>query len=436
MLTIYKESSDCNQGPETSTVKDKLLTILLVFTVVVMMTSAVQVAQAQTYNVIYNFTGQADGGQPFSGVTVDAGSVLYGTTFAGGGIGRFGTIFRLRNSGSGWVLNPLYAFRGGSDGAGPVARPVVGPDGALYGSTSAGGGYTCLNVSGYDGCGTIYKLVPLSHESPLVLSTWLSNTLYRFSGSDGSYPQGDLTFDSSGNIYGVATAGGSAAYGLIYSLTSSGGQWTENILYQAQGDGDGEYPWGGVTFDQSGNLYGVFLQNGPYSYGAIYKLAPSGSGWTESTVHGFTFQGHDGATPQGGLISDPSGNLYGTTVHSPGGGGTVFELTSQGGGNWSYNYLYGLSGGIDLGPQDKLVMDSNGNLYGTTFGDGLYGFGSVFKLTATESGWIYSSLHDFTGGTDGGNPMCSLVFDTAGNLYGTASDGGANGLGVVFQIRP
>ncbi len=400
-----------------------------------MMASIAQVAQAQTYNVIYNFTGQQDGANPFAGVSVDSAGEIYGTTFAGG-TRHMGTVFRLRNSGSGWLLNPLYQFTGGNDGAGPVARPVIGADGVLYGSTSAGGGGSCTNISGYHGCGTVYELSPTARAPVSVLFSWNSTILFRFSGNDGSYPQGDLTFDSSGKIYGTTSAGGSAGFGLIYSLTPASGQWTEDLLYQAQGNGDGEYAWGGVTFDQSGNLYGIFSQNGPHNYGAVYKLTPSGSGWTESTIHGFTFQGDDGASPQGGLISDSSGNLYGTTVHSPNGGGTVFELTPSGGGNWSYNFLYGLSGGIDLGPYDKLVMDANGNLYGTTFGDGQYGFGSVFKLTATDGGWTYSSLHDFTGGVDGGNPMCSLAFDSAGNLYGTASDGGANGLGVVFQIRP
>jgi uncharacterized repeat protein (TIGR03803 family) len=124
----------------------------------------------------------------------------------------------------------------------------------------------------------------------------------------------------------------------------------------------------------------------------------------------------------------------GSTVHSVGGGGIVYKMTA--GGDWTYDFVYNLTGGINLGPYDKLVMDSAGNLYGTTFADGRYGLGSVFKLTHSSGGWTYTSLHDFTGGSDGGNPISSLVFDSDGNLYGTASDGGAHGVGVVFQVTP
>jgi uncharacterized repeat protein (TIGR03803 family) len=112
----------------------------------------------------------------------------------------------------------------------------------------------------------------------------------------------------------------------------------------------------------------------------------------------------------------------------------VFELERSGG--WSYDFVYGLSGGINLGPYDKLTMDSAGDLYGTTFGDGQYGYGSVFELTRSGSGWTYTSLHDFTGGSDGANPVCQLVFDSSGNLYGTTTGGGADEKGVVFEITP
>ncbi len=393
-----------------------------------------QTALGQTFTVIHNFTGEQDGATPSTGLTIDAYDNIYGTAF-GGGAGHFGVVFSLNNNGGGWTLSPIYSFAGGEDGAGPLARLVVGPDGILYGSTLAGGGGPCIQSNDYHGCGTVYSVRPPSQAPSSVIFDWSSTTLYRFSDSDGSYPQGELAFDQAGNIYGATVDGGSAGLGLIYSLTRSSGGWTENILYQAQGNGDGAYAWGGVVFDQSGNLYGMFGENGPYGYGALYKLTPSGSGWTESTIHGFSFQGNDGATPQGGFILDPAGNLYGSTVHSLGGGGTVFEMAASHGG-WSYDFLYGLSGGIDLGPYDKLLMDASGNLYGTTLGDGRYGFGSVFKLTPSSSGWTYTSLHDFTGGHDGGSPLCALAFDSSGNLYGTASIGGTKGLGVVFQIAP
>jgi uncharacterized repeat protein (TIGR03803 family) len=407
---------------------------LVAFALIAIITAITQPALGQTFSVIHDFTGGQDGASPFTGLTIDANDNIYGTAFGGGTVG-YGTIFLLDNDGGGWVLSPLYSFADGDDGAGPFGRLIFGPDGALYGSTSAGGGGPCLTSNDYHGCGTVYSIRPPTQAPTSVLSEWSSTILYRFSGSDGSYPQGELAFDQAGNIYGTTVDGGPAGWGLIFSLTPSNGGWTQNILYQPRGDGDGEYPWSGVVFDQAGNLYGVFGDNGPYGHGAAYKLTPSGSGWIESTIHGFTYHGDDGGYPQGGFTLDASGNLYSTTVHSATAGGTVFEMVASD-GSWSYDFIYGLSGGIGLGPYDKLLMDASGNLYGTTFGDGRYGFGSVFKLTRVEGGWSYTSLHDFTGGKDGSSPVCKLAFDSTGTLYGTASSGGAYGMGVVFQIVP
>lgn len=391
-------------------------------------------AQAQTYQVIHTFTGGGDGAYPTSGLTIDVSGNLYGTAF-GGGTQNDGAIFSLDNNDGSWLLTTMYSFKEGNDGAGPIGALVIGPDGALYGSTSAGGGGPCLSESGYRGCGTVYSLRPPARAPATVLYNWNSTILHRFSQTDGSDPQGPLTFDSSGNIYGTTVGGGDADWGVIYKLVPSGGGWTQNIVYQPQGNGDGASPMGGVVLDQSGNLYGIFSQNGPNNYGAVYELSPSGSGWRESTVHSFTFQGNNGAGPQGGLIFDNSGNLYGTTVHDQNGGGTVLELAKSG-GSWSYDFVYGLSGGIDLGPYDKLTMDADGNLYGTSYADGEYGYGNVFKLTRSGGGWNYTSLHDFTGGTDGANPICQLVFDSSGNLYGTTTNGGSDHKGVVFEITP
>ena len=357
---------------------------------------------------------------------------MYGTSFGGGQ--KNGTVFSLNGNAGSWVLTTMYSFQGGNDGAGPTGALVVGPDGALYGTTSSGGGGPCVSESGYLGCGTVYALRPPARSPATVIYSWTSTILYRFSQTDGSDPQGQLAFDSAGNIYGATMGGGNAGVGLIYKLARSSGGWTQDILYEAQGNGDGAFPWDGVVLDESGNLYGVFSQNGPDNYGAVYKLSPSGSGWQESTIHSFTFQGNDGSFPQSGLIFDSSGNLFGTTMHDANGGGTVFELERSGG--WSYNFAYGLSGGIDLGPYDKLTLDAEGNLYGTTYADGAYGYGSVFKLTHSGSGWTYTTLHNFTGGSDGANPICQLVFDSSGNLFGTTINGGADKKGVVFEITP
>ena len=190
-----------------------------------------------------------------------------------------------------------------------------------------------------------------------------------------------------------------------------------------------------VTFDQIGNLYGTAITGGLHGLGTVFELTPAGPPWTESTLYSFQ-GGSDGQEPVAGVIFDGSGNMYGSTVHQgQGGGGTVFELTRSNNG-WIFSTLFGFNG-VGYGAQEALIMDNAGNLYGTTAGDGAFGNGSVFKLTLGQGGtWTYSSLHDFTGGSDGGSPQSNLVFDAKGNIYGTASDGGANGKGVVFEIAP
>ena len=199
------------------------------------MTSA---AWSQTYNVIHNFTGGQDGSSPFTGLTIDAGGHIYGTAFSGGA--GFGTVFTLANAGSGWVLTPVYTFAGGSDGEGPVSRLTIGPDGLLYGTTSAGGGATCDDYNGNDGCGTVYRLRPSPRAPSSFRASWSSNVLYRFSGADGAYPQGELTFDQAGNIYGTTVNGGSPGWGVVYSLTPTYNSWTQNVLYQAANNGKGD----------------------------------------------------------------------------------------------------------------------------------------------------------------------------------------------------
>jgi uncharacterized repeat protein (TIGR03803 family) len=244
--------------------------------------------------------------------------------------------------------------------------------------------------------------------------------LHDFTGNDGASPQGDLAFDQSGNIYGT-TQGGGAGSGVVYELTLSAGNWTETALYS------GGTPSGGVILDRSGNLYGVFEDYSPLGDGAVYELLPNGSGWTAQILYE---PGGELWNPVGGLIMDPSGNLYGTV---PVFGGGVFELTHTSG--WIFNELYDF-GGDGQGPMDKLVMDSAGNLYGTTCQDGDYGSGAVFELVFSNGTWNARWLHSFTGGNDGSCPMSNLVFDANGNLYGTTSFGGTYGGGVVFEITP
>jgi uncharacterized repeat protein (TIGR03803 family) len=408
------------------------LTLAIVFGLTIVVTRS---AQAQTFNVLHSFTGGGDGAAPGAGLTMDRGGNFYGTTENGGmdGPNGYGTIFKLTHTNSGWTLTPLYSFAGGDDGASAGARVIIGPDGTLYGTTSYGGGLGCDGT----GCGTVFNLRPPMNAPVNVLTDWTETVLYRFTGgSDGSRPVGDLVFDEAGDIYGATAGGGSSQNGIVYELTLSNGNWTESVLWSFTGGNDGGKPAGGVTFDSAGNLYGSTQVGGAYGYGSVFQFAPAGSGWSENTLYSFQNE-NDGANPDGGLIFDPSGNLYGTTAsNGSGGGGTVFELTPQRNGTWALTVLFALAGQPGGGPQAGLTMDAAGNLYGTTHKDGAYGYGSVIKLTPSNGGWTYIDVHDFTSGSDGAEPVSNVILDANGNLYGTALAAGGYGYGVIFEIAP
>jgi uncharacterized repeat protein (TIGR03803 family) len=408
------------------------LSIVLALTMVLLPSHS---AEAQTYSVVYNFTGSSDGANPVAGVTVDRSGSLYGTTSAGGRKG-FGTVYRLVHSGPNWLFYLVYTFEGltqnSTDGSAPYARVVIGPDGFLYGTTHSGGeGQGCKALHG---CGTVYTVRPKPGN---IWVPWQETVLYSFGTNDGSNPDyGDLVFDQAGNLYGTTRNGGANLQGAVYELSPNGANWMEKVLYSFAGQPDGATPLGGPVFDRAGNLYGTTYAGGTNGTGTVYQLKPSGSGWTENILHSFQ-TGSDGVAPTGGVNFDQPGNLYGATqTGGAAGGGTVFELTSLLGGSWSLSTLYGFLGTAFGGAYRTVVMDAAGNLYGTTSSDGAHPWGSVYKLTRSNGGWTYSSLHDFTGGADGGTPYGSLVFDGSGNLYGTASAGGANGQGVVFEITP
>jgi uncharacterized repeat protein (TIGR03803 family) len=399
-------------------------------------------AQAQTFTVIHSFSGP-EGANPQAGLTLDGAGNLYGTSAYGGNTGGecqtfgCGTVFKLTHAGSGWVLSTLHKFNGG-DGLVPISRVVFGPHGALYGTANCCSG------------GTVFSLRPPASVCRSTSCLWTEAVLFRFGFGAGSLPTGDITFDAAGNIYGTTLSGGDYSHcgglgcGTVYQLTLSGGVWTENILHSFTDGADGEYPNSGVVLDQVGNLYGTAPQDGSgQATGLVFKFVPSGSGWTQSIVYHFQ-NGADGNHPWGGLIFDEAGNLYGTTTYGgSGNGGTVFQL-SPSGGAWNFNLLEGLPGHVHPdGSEAKLVRDNAGNLYGTTVKNGAYGYGNVFELTPSGGAWTYTSLHDFTRGSDGAYPYGGLALDSNGNLYGTAFGGGNTGAecssnycGVVYEITP
>lgn len=262
--------------------------------------------------------------------------------------------------------------------------------------------------------------------------------LYSFKGgSDGTNPSTSLVADQAGNLYGTTTDGGTGpctgGCGTVFELTpGTGGSWTESVIYDFQGGNDGAFPSAGLVFDQVGNLYGTTLGGGPSRDGTVFELTPSQGVWTETVLHSFT--DGDGAYPVDPLVFDQSGNLYGTTLF--GGrfsGGTVFQLTppSQDGG-WTLSTLHdftGLSDGID--PEAGLIADRRGALYGTTMA------GNVFKLVH-QTEWRLKVLYTFGGGLNGG-PLSAgtLLAGKNGVLYGTQKFGnGPANAGAVYQLTP
>jgi uncharacterized repeat protein (TIGR03803 family) len=418
---------------------------------ILLIITASQLAPAQTLNALHAFLGP-EGATPTAGVTMDARGNLFGTTEFGGASG-YGMVFKLVHKGGAWLLNPLYSFpdpRSGNDGAEPYAGVIIGSDGNLYGTTTSGGGSAAY--------GTVFKLSPPMSVCKSTICPWTETILYRFTGgSDGGVPFGPVIFDSVGNLYGTTESGGvtcgqNFTCGVVFKLTRSGSTWSESALYAFQNSPDGAIPASGLVFDHAGNLYGTTTGGGTglncegNGCGTVFQLAPNGSGWTESVLQSFDYT-NNGAVPQGGLIIDSADNLYGTTVFSPGnnGNGTVFELTPSG-GQWTYTLLSSIPEtffGI-TGPLGTLALDPTGNLYGTTvgsgdaFGSGLcqYGCGTVFELTSSGGSWVFNLLYQFTGDVDGAHPSDGVILDRNGNLYGTASAGGAGGYGVVFELTP
>jgi uncharacterized repeat protein (TIGR03803 family) len=267
-------------------------------------------------------------------------------------------------------------------------------------------------------------------------------SLHTFNGKNGTAPNSTLIFDPAGNLYGTTFIGGHYNFGTIFKLTpNSSGGWNGNTLYSfCWHCNDGGFaPAAGLTLDAAGNLYGTAGLGGAGVGGTVFKLTPNSDGtWAESVLYSFCSLADcvDGDAPEAGVIFDAAGNLYGATVGGGAlGGGTVFKLTPQSGGTWAESVLYSFCGLRDTcaagsDPIGNLVFDAAGNLYGTTADGGLSslcagnGCGVVFKLTPQLTGsWTEKVLHTFNG-RDGANSPSSLIFDGAGNLYGTTASGG------------
>ncbi|HEY1658139.1 MAG TPA: choice-of-anchor tandem repeat GloVer-containing protein [Candidatus Sulfotelmatobacter sp.] len=321
----------------------------------------------------------------------------------------------------------IYSFAGGNDGEYLDTDLVIDSAGNLYGSSVQGGDF---------GSGTVFELSPAA-------GGWTHTVLYSFTGSaDGGEPYKGVTLDPQGDIYGTAVTGGSGSCeggcGVVFKLTKSGESWTQTVIHAFTGGKDGSGPGSGLTVDAHGNLYGMTPTGGAYGLGTVYQLHPEASGqYRLNVIHAFT-GGDDGSSGSAGrLIFDGAGNLYGvTTVGGANNDGIVFEITHHQGGTWTLLPLYAFRDQPDGAlPYGGLIFDKAGNLYGTTYYAGLHDVGTVYKLTRAGNSWKESVLYSFKGEKDGSSPISTLVMDKAGNLYGTTSAGGGTcGCGVVFKV--
>ncbi len=424
-----------------------------------------------TETVLYSFTGNTDGGYPSGNLISDSSGTLYGTTASGGSStncgGGCGTIYSLTpNSGGNFNFATIYNFQNTPDGAYPTAGLIFGKDGRLFGTTQGGGIPDCR----IGGCGVVFELTP--HKS----GTWTERVLHEFQvsdTSDGSQPVASLVTDRNGNLYGT-TQGGGVSYtlcgsffapetcGTVFQLKSiPQNRWIEKVIYSFPPGTDGLIPSAGLISDSAGNLYGTTYIGGKgpclgdstpeTGCGTVFQLTPQANGsWKEAILHRFDGRS-DGAGPEGSLISDESGNLYGITSYSVPRrctsygrcGGTVFELSPQAKG-WRLTVLHTFkSNGVNEGsPESAVTMDSHHDIYGTTVRGGPQsalcpaGCGTVFKLSRVTGHWEKSLLHIFHGGSDGIAPQGPLVLDDSGAVYGATCQGGNYSSGTVFKLTP
>ena len=393
-------------------------------------------AAAQHEKVLYNFDGTA-GANPVGNLVFDSAGNLYGTTAYGGascGSTGCGVIFELSPNGSGgWTETLLHSFGLiARDGKYPFGGLVFDVSGNLLGTTWGGGIHNSCN--GAVGCGTMFEMV----------ATGSYSVVHSFGGgTDGAAPESTLLYVFPDTYYGTTTEGGIHSLGTVFKASLQNGTWVETVLHSFGSMVDGATPFGALVADSAGNLYGTTFSGGihcaPYGCGTVFKLALQQNGtYTETILHSFG-GGTDGQNPYAGLVLDGNGNLFGTTtvggIHSL---GTAFELKPRQGGGYTTTVLHSFGGGSDgQTPYGTLAIDANGNLYGTTHAGGTHMLGTVFKLAPNQGGgYTETILRNFGSGTDGAGPDAGVILDSSGNLYGTTYGGGTSSAGVVYEITP
>jgi uncharacterized repeat protein (TIGR03803 family) len=443
--------------------------------IAVALTLAVPASAEWKEKVLYSFQGGAnDGYVPAGGVVFDPQGNLYGATTDGGPQtckpigGACGTVFQLTppaQKGGSWTETLIYQFqgKGSNDASVPNGGLIRDAAGNLYGVTAYGGTGNCLLLGVQAGCGTVYELSPPKQKG----GAWTETILYSFpTAKQGYFPNGDLVFDSARNLYGATAFGGGKGTtcdmfyggqcGVVFKLSppkTKGGQWTEKVLHSFASGNDGANPNGGLVLNNSGVVYGTTYAGGNEGgecgsggCGTVFKLSPpsmKGRSWTEEVLDRFNPVNSGAAQPAAG-VTVRSGILYGTTVGGGNSGsGTIFQLAQRSNGKWIESVLYRFQDRADGSePRGGVVFDSKGNLYGTATGGGTVGGGTIFRLQPSGRSWSFTSLYDFTGAPDGSYPSGNLTFDKSGDLYGTTQQSGNvqacgnYGCGTVFEVWP
>lgn len=330
-----------------------------------------QVTPAGVHTVLYDFTGGADGGEPYKGVTLDAQGNLYGTAVTGGGgscEGGCGVVYKLSNSGGSWNQTVIHTFTG-SDGSGPGSPVAIDKNGDVFGTTPTGGA---------NGIGVVYQL----REDA---GAWKFRVIHTFTGGDdgGGGSASRLLIDAAGNLFGVCTVGGANGFGTVFEMSQHQGQWQLTTLYAFKDSPDGALPYGGLVADKGGNFYGTTYYAGASDLGTIYQLTKINGVWTERVLYSFQ-GGSDGGSPISTLVADAAGNLYGTT--SEGGAaacgcGTIFKMSRDTTGKWTETVAYRFPGTPQPGfAYNGLVGDPSGIFYGATVHGGSGNDGAIYKF--------------------------------------------------------
>lgn len=388
-------------------------------------------ASAQALKTLAPFNG-TNGAYPQAPLIADAHGNLFGVANSGG-TSNDGVIFELTNSSGVYATTPtvLYNFLGGNDGYDPSTGLMMDTNGNLIGTTELGG-----MGSG----GTVFELPALAGGGYASSPT----SLGFFSGYNGAYPFSPLIADSQGNVFGTTFAGGmsGSGVGVLYEILNNGGTYATSptVLSNFGTNGDpSAYPVGALVADSNGNLFGTTYYGGTGGIGSIFEIPKTSTGYASAPVTLYSFTGDSGGYPFGGLTIDANGNLFGTAEQGGTSGlGTIFELAKTNGAYASApTLLYSFSGLDGLFPTAALLIDGAGNLFGTAQHGGGLDYGNAFKLAKTSGGYASSLtiLANFVDdGVTGVYPAAPLIADAAGNLYGTTPEGGPTETGTVFEI--